>query len=203
MSPKEFSKYVLPLFVTPVVNYQWPDSNTLNTELRNYILGMEKSEASLSKSNVGGWHSSLDFLSRDAAPIQQLRERLWSFTHDLFQQFSQPGQKLDFRIEGWANILRQGQYHSVHAHPNATWSGVYYVSGNEEIEDQPFSGRFELLDPRPGASLNYADCSTLYNRFLLNPQPGQMFVFPSWLQHQVHPYFGAEERISIAFNVLL
>jgi len=152
---------------------------------------------------VGGWHSSLDFLSRDVAPIQQLRERLWGFTHDLLQQFSQTEQKPVFSIEGWANILRHGQYHSVHSHPNATWSGVYYVSGNEDVEDQPFSGRLELLDPRPSASLNYADSSTLYGRFLLNPQAGQMFVFPSWMQHQVHPCFGNKERISIAFNVML
>jgi len=44
MSPEEFSRYVLPLFVTPVVNYLWPDSDTLNTELRDYILEMEKSK---------------------------------------------------------------------------------------------------------------------------------------------------------------
>jgi hypothetical protein len=28
-----------------------------------------------------------------------------------------------------------------------------------------------------------------------------MIVFPSWLQHFVHPYFGGAERISVAFNV--
>jgi hypothetical protein len=28
-----------------------------------------------------------------------------------------------------------------------------------------------------------------------------MIVFPGWLQHFVHPYFGSGERISIAFNV--
>jgi hypothetical protein len=28
-----------------------------------------------------------------------------------------------------------------------------------------------------------------------------MLMFPSWLQHCVHPYFGDAPRISIAFNV--
>lgn len=203
MSPEEFSKFVLPVFVTPVVNFLWSDSESLNADLREYVLEIEKSEESLKKSNVGGWHSSLDFLARDAPAIQQLRERLWTFTQDLIQQFSQVEKKPNFRIDGWANVLRKGQYHSVHSHPNATWSGVYYVTGNEEVKDQPFSGRFELLDPRPGASLNYADSSTLYSRFLLNPKPGQMLVFPSWMQHQVHPYFGDTERITIAFNVMM
>lgn len=203
MSPEEFSKYVLPVFVTPVVNYLWPESDTLNADLREYILELEKSEKSVNKSNVGGWHSALDFLARDASPVQSLRERLWEFSHDLFRQFFRAEEKPVFRIDGWANVLRYGQYHSVHSHPNAVWSGAYYVTGNEDIEDQPFSGRFELLDPRPGASLNYADSSALYGRFLLNPKPGQMLVFPSWMQHQVHPYFGKGERITVAFNVLV
>ena len=203
MNPEEFSKYVLPVFVTPVVNYRWPDSDVLNAELREFVLEMEKNEPILNKSNVGGWHSALDFLARDAAPIQALRERLWEFSHNLLQQFSRPGEKPTIRIDGWANVLRHGQYHSVHSHPNAAWSGVYYVTGNEEIEGQPFSGRFELLDPRPGASVNYAESSTLYSRFLLNPSPGQMLVFPSWMQHQVHPYFGENERITVAFNILI
>jgi hypothetical protein len=28
-----------------------------------------------------------------------------------------------------------------------------------------------------------------------------MVVFPSWLKHMVHPYYGSGERISVAFNV--
>ena len=203
MTPEEFSKYVLPVFVTPVVNYRWPDSEELNAHLREHILALEKTQESVNKSNVGGWHSSLDFLASDAEVIAPLRERLWNFTQDLFQQFSRPDQEFKFRIEGWANVLRNGEYHSVHSHPNATWSGVYYVNGNEEVADKPLSGRFELHDPRPAESLNYADSSVLYGRFLLNPQPAQMLVFPAWMQHQVHPYFGDKERITIAFNILL
>jgi hypothetical protein len=30
-----------------------------------------------------------------------------------------------------------------------------------------------------------------------------MLLFPSWLQHTVHPFAGDGERISIAFNVLI
>ena len=38
-------------------------------------------------------------------------------------------------------------------------------------------------------------------RCLIEPIPGAMVVFPSWLNHQVHPFRGAGARISIAFNV--
>ena len=33
------------------------------------------------------------------------------------------------------------------------------------------------------------------------PKPGLLFLFPSWLQHQVRPYRGTELRISVAFNL--
>ena len=78
--------------------------------------------------------------------------------------------------------------------------GVYFVTGNPPVDGHPFSGKLELVDPRPGASLSYSERTRLYGRFLVNPQPGQLVVFPGWLQHQVHPYFGPAERISIAFN---
>ncbi|TAN08894.1 MAG: hypothetical protein EPN45_08130, partial [Rhizobiaceae bacterium] len=33
------------------------------------------------------------------------------------------------------------------------------------------------------------------------PKPGLMVLFPSWLFHQVRPYRGTHERISVAFNL--
>jgi hypothetical protein len=34
--------------------------------------------------------------------------------------------------------------------------------------------------------------------FLL--RPGQLVIFPSYLQHEVFPFFGDGERITVAFN---
>ena len=31
-------------------------------------------------------------------------------------------------------------------------------------------------------------------------QPGQLVLFPSWVQHQVMPFYGEGERITVAFN---
>ncbi len=38
-------------------------------------------------------------------------------------------------------------------------------------------------------------------RYLVDPLPGLMVMFPSWLKHMVHPFSGNGERISISFNV--
>jgi len=34
----------------------------------------------------------------------------------------------------------------------------------------------------------------------VQPLDGRLILFPSWLYHQVNPYFGEGERISISFN---
>jgi hypothetical protein len=38
-------------------------------------------------------------------------------------------------------------------------------------------------------------------RYLVEPMPGLMVMFPSWLKHMVHPFHGSGERISISFNI--
>lgn len=191
-------------FSTPLLNLVWPDSEEINDALRGLILGEAGESAGISRSNVGGWHSDVRFLAREADCVGELRTRIEQVINELTRRVARPqstGQRVRFDVEAWANVSRHGHYHSPHNHPNALWSGVYYVTGNEEVAGHPFSGKLELIDPRPGASLTYAELTDLYGRFLLSPRAGQMIVFPGWLQHFVHPYFGTGERISIAFNV--
>ena len=136
--------------------------------------------------------------------ISTLKNKISAYTEGLIRSTLQKENRanpIDLSFDSWANVLREGEYNTLHTHPNAVWSGVYYVNGNEKLDDKPFSGKLELIDPRPGASTHYNEHSTLYGRCLLSPIAGQVVIFPSWLQHQVHPYFGKTPRISIAFNV--
>ena len=195
------------VFPTPIAVHHWPDSDGLNAELSALILAEAARDAGLARSNVGGWHSDMDFLLRPEPCLARLRGRVQAMTDAMTAAMMKPG-KLRFRIEGWANLLRRGQYNSIHLHPNSTWSGVYYVTGNPpparpEDGDPAYSGKIEFVDPRPGASAAYTVENAMQQRSMLNPEAGTMILFPSWLQHQVHPYFGPEARISIAFNVLV
>lgn len=202
----ESKLHVLPLFATPVSNLVWPDSQQLNEQLLALIHQRAEQDKGLRRSNVGGWHSDLDLFAWPSRHIGRLEHRIRETVKRLFETFASRSDhpiSQDYRLEGWANILRYGEYHSLHSHPNAFWSGVYYLNGNPQPQqDHPFSGKLELIDPRPGASLNYSEGTTLYGRFLVNPTPGQMVVFPGWLQHQVHPFFGNGQRVTIAFNVI-
>jgi uncharacterized protein (TIGR02466 family) len=200
-------KTVVSIFATPISNYRWPSSNDLNQALQEAIIQREEETSGIDRSNVGGWHSELDFFEWDLDCVRELRARIHAYVSELNRVFAKdpedPVNRI-FQLEGWGNLLRYGQYNSLHSHPNAFWSGVYYVNGNPEPEEKhPFSGKLELVDPRPGAALSYSERTNLYGRFLVNPVPGQMVIFPGWMQHQVHPYFGQGERITVAFNVTI
>lgn len=196
---------ILPAFSTPILNTLIRNVESLNIDLQRYILSETQTEG-LVKSNVGGWHSPLDILQREVECIVRLKQELHAISLAFCQNILRPDALaiLDgLTLHGWANVLRQGQYNTLHSHPNSFWSGVYFVTDNPQVPEQPFSGRLELIDPRPGASLSYTDITQLYGRFMLNPVAGQVVMFPSWLQHQVHPCFSQTPRISVAFNIML
>ncbi|MEJ0047451.1 MAG: TIGR02466 family protein [Rhodospirillales bacterium] len=194
------------IFATPLVIRDWPDSDTLNTELAGLIAAAQMAVPGVGKSNVGGWHSPPDFILGEVPALATLRERIRTVVIELTRRLMAPG-AYHFKIDGWANILRAGDYNGPHNHPNATWSGVYYLTGVPEPADRqpnavpPLAGKIEFFDPRPAAGMVYAAESMLQRRCLFTPRPGCMLVFPSWLQHMVHPHDGAGERHSIAFNV--
>ncbi len=191
-------------FGTPVVAYHWPDSQGLNDELSQLILTAEARTAGVSRSNVKGWHSNTDFFQWDAECVRALRKRVDAVAIELTRLAAAPtGQPRTFHFttSAWANVLRSGGYNSVHNHPNCMWSGVYYVDRGEPDPTPNENGKLELLDPRSGINMIYFDKNVLDGRYVIEPVPGLMLLFPSWLKHMVHPFFGKGERISVAFNV--
>jgi uncharacterized protein (TIGR02466 family) len=128
--------------------------------------------------------------------------------------------KLEAEVErqAWANVSRRGNYNKIHDHPGWHLSAVYYVeAGRNDPGAPPNSGWIEFLDPRgalgagdpPGIDpdkpvrLPTQGGALFGNVFALPPKTGGLLVFPSWLRHWVHPYAGAGERISLAFNLRL
>jgi hypothetical protein len=43
----------------------------------------------------------------------------------------------------------------------------------------------------------------LVGRLLITPEAGKIVVFPSWLQHFVHPNAGDTDRVAVAFNIII
>jgi uncharacterized protein (TIGR02466 family) len=197
------NEHIAMAFGTPVSTFLWPDSEAINTSLRKTILAKKKIDNGQSRSNVGGWHSDTDMLNWRGDGIGALKQRITTFASDIIRltsgQTTQPTDAV--KLDCWANVSQRGHYNSVHYHPHSIWSGVYYVDGGMPDNSDPCNGRLELLDPRLGIAMLSSKHTMYLGRFLIEPTPGLMLVFPSWLSHMVHPFSGDGERISISFNI--
>ncbi len=102
----------------------------------------------------------------------------------------------------WINILGEGGHHSGHVHPNSVISGTCYVA-------MPASaGALKLEDPRLAMMMAAPpvapEAPTQRQRFhYIEPQPGEVLMWESWLRHEVMPNGSEDARISISFNYAL
>ena len=99
----------------------------------------------------------------------------------------------------WVNLLKGGGHHSGHIHPHSIISGTFYI----EVPDDSVSIRFE--DPRlplmMSAPPRDKDAPEELQSFVsIEPRPGLLLMWESWLRHEVLAGSGRGERLSISFN---
>ena len=99
----------------------------------------------------------------------------------------------------WVNLLRGSGHHGGHIHPHSIISGTLY------IEVPKGSGAIRFEDPRlplmMAAPTRRADAPEELRPFVtIQPRPGLLLLWESWLRHEVLPGTGRDERLSISFN---
>ena len=92
----------------------------------------------------------------------------------------------------WVNMLKTGGQHSGHIHPQSIISGTLYV------EAPPNSGPIRFEDPR--LPLMMAAPPRAATFITVEPRPGHLLLWESWLRHEVLPGRGKGDRLSISFN---
>ena len=109
------------------------------------------------------------------------------------------GRPDEWRLTGWAVILESGGHQTPHLHPSCWLSGVYYVAVPEVVgaEGEDQAGWIEFGRPEDRFALAVEPEVRAYR-----PEQGLMVLFPSFFFHRTIPFESAEERISVAFDVL-
>jgi len=198
-------------FPTPVAVATLTGSATLNAALKRAILERAQAHPSVQHSNLGGWQSSWDFASWGGSAGDTVLRTAAALASRMTSDRQGRPTDIKWRVNAWANINRAGHGNEFHTHPGCYWSGTYYVDDGGIGEDAALGGEFEMQDPRGVAPAMYAPMlcfATPGGRSagaseLIRPKAGTMVMFPAWLLHQVRPYRGGAERISIAFNLSL
>lgn len=210
------SVQIASMFAVPVGQSRMPDAGPLNRELEALLLAREadperyrNAHPSL-KQQEGVFESNFDLFASPEPCIRRLRVFCWSMLGEAIQQTNgySPDElrRLEIFSHTWFHVTRQGGFTILHTHPMASWSGVYCVSPGDAVPDKPESGVLRFHNPH-GYSNTFMDPGNAHFKppyhhgswsFAL--QAGQLVLFPSWLQHEVLPYYGQSPRITVAFN---
>ena len=224
----QISEDVNVVFGTPVLRREVPKSEIANAQLATRIRDVRDAAPGVVLSNRGGWQSAPDLWTWQGFGFDWFRDAVDDAVRRMAALTSQETDltKVDVRYEAaaWANVNTRGHYNTKHIHPGMHWSIVYYVTGASPAGASPAgaspagadtagadaadpgveeSGRLELFDPRPLALTARQPAFGFGRGLSIEPKPGTLVMFPAWIEHFVHPFFGAGERISIAVNVRL
>lgn len=142
-----------------------------------------------------GWKTGYDLFETDPS-FAPLREAIESCAKHAFKGW-RASLKSQYRVAGSINLAFPGGYNRQHGHEGVLAAGVYYIQVPED------SGCISFVEPRPAAK--YSPLLTAMpfgseNRNL-HPKPGDMFIFPGWLEHSVETNNSDQPRISIPFNI--
>ena len=99
----------------------------------------------------------------------------------------------------WINILPPGGVHTSHIHPHSVISGTTYVA----VPDG--ASALKLEDPRlpmmMAAPPRRKKAAPELRPFVYAaPLPGEVFLWESWLRHEVPVNMADDDRISVSFN---
>ena len=205
---------VHPLFATPFAEVRLPACERLNRELATLFLQRETEEhRNPTPSHVPQaetFESRFNLFRWTDACVQELRGFMLNAVAQMVMATTslkaEDLARLTFQNLTWFHISRYAGSFVAHNHPLASWSAVYCVRAGESVPQHPDSGVLRFLDVRQGANayLDPANAS-LHRAFALAPmefklEAGQMVIFPSYVFHEVAPFYGSDTRITVATN---
>jgi uncharacterized protein (TIGR02466 family) len=144
-------------------------------------------------------YASLNDLPRRDPAFEDLRKLLVrhaaSFSEGLFFDLGRKP-KLDSL---WVNLLKPGGHHTGHIHPHSILSGTLYIEAPRN------SGAIRFEDPRlpqmMAAPVRRDDAPEELRAFVtVDPGPGMLLIWESWLRHEVLPGTAKADRLSLSFN---
>lgn len=209
------------LWPTPIGLHRYPGADKLNPLLVERFADLREqqqrergeqpgpffasSDDLLERVNVDGWQDFVRFI------VQSLGETVKKANGEAWGGRSL---ELGVNFEGmWFQCSRDGSFHDVHTHGNCSWSSAYIVQIDEHAQrvSHPVYGEgngvTRLYSPQTtalgGAFVDVGNAYLLPPHHDIEPIPGQLLLFPSWLAHQAMPYGGERERVIISFNASL
>lgn len=187
---------------TLLISRRLPDYEKPNAELAAQIREQEAREK-----DYTARYLEQGFLAGEHPAVRWLREQVNQTVGAFLRQVGIE-RHLNWKLASWYNINRYGDHHAPHTHPRSYLSGTYYVRVPSEPAsvDDPCArpACISFYDPRTGANMVTVGAEPdARAAHVVRPSDGTLMMWPSPVQHYVHPNLSQEQRITISFNVIM
>jgi uncharacterized protein (TIGR02466 family) len=190
------------IWPTLLVKRRLPGFEEPNEGLAAHILEQEAREA-----DYTARYQEQDFFASRNASVQWLKNQI-DQTAKAFLAHAGIQRELSWSLFAWYNTNRYGDHHAPHTHPKSYLSGTYYVrmppapASVDDPRAQP--GCISFYDPRTAANMiSVGTESDGRPSHTVRPTAGTLLMWPSPVQHYVHPNLSQEHRVSISFNLMM
>ena len=181
----------------------FPDMATFNEGLVAELHKLHpKTGAYLRQSLRGGTQTTDNLLDAGLPFVKVLRTQLeravGQYVAELREDASHPllsRRRRSFRYSGsWSSRLREKGFHINHFHPGGWISSCYYAEVPSIASDQTQKqGWIKFGQPSFTCGLEA--------RHSIQPMPGRLVLFPSYMWHGTSPFYEDQSRTTVAFDV--
>jgi uncharacterized protein (TIGR02466 family) len=204
------------MFAVPFAFSRLAAHERLNAALKRFILEQEArgsvaaNPRPLTQRNATVFESHFNLFRENEPAIQELKIFCWDqllATIGMLNGYDLPTlEQIQIFNDCWFHVARRGGFFGLHNHPNASWSGVYCIDPGQHDADKKDSGLLSFVNPMIMSAMHMdagvARMQLPYGYQIANVRlsAGQLVIFPSWVLHDVKPFEGEGERITISFN---
>ncbi len=176
-----------------------------NIELENYLDRFQGDRREhLNQTLRGGTRAALKPFGAGHELAERLKvridEAIANYIGDLTDLDDHPftGRRRErFAFAGsWSSRITDCGYHLNHIHSGGWISSAYYVAVPDPSPGDPKGGHLKFGEPPWDIGLKDAVRRTV------QPMPGRLVLFPSYMWHGTIPFQGSQSRTTIAFDVV-
>lgn len=167
--------------------------DTLHPDTREYFDQSLRFGTQTPEQIFGGGHRLVDLLQ------ERLTEAVNRYIAELPGDSAHPftgKRRSGFAYSGsWSSRLRDSGFHMDHIHPSGWISSCYYVAVPDAVKDESQKQGWIKF----GQPTMRQDLPALHS---VQPRPGRLVLFPSFMWHGTNPFRAASPRTTIAFDVV-
>lgn len=193
------------IFPTNILVEDVDFSNEEISELTVAINAIFKSHEAITGSHIISGEDSMPLFTDENISVFPILKKLKQLFADGFYKVAQSNpnnnitpESIEIMMDNHAGrlpIMRNGDYKGIHSHPGSTAFGIFYLT---DVDNKKDGGKLILRDPSFHTNPGFRSSMT----HEIETKAGRLVIAPSYIWHEVTPYYGKEDRITVVSNLV-